>query len=238
MRINFRDKKFWIIFGASVIVALAILFTVLYFVDINRKIDTPTNLSAYHTSTGEIYVQVDENSDALNYEFVVTKSEDIVRTFVSENNVIEISSFVNLGGDYSIKCKLLGKTEASNSNYCEIINYTNNIQISAPTIHFNNDRTQLVFEIEDNYSESITLEFVLYYKVSDSGEFSTYDTFSIITNDTHEAIVGYFDFSSSSAFLSLLENGEYSLGVNASCSNNDYYLTSYLSDQITYLVAK
>ena len=227
MKINFKSPKFWIIFSVIVAVIVAITITVIWYCSISAKIDKPENLKCQKLSNGEIYIQVDENSRAKAYEFLITKNNSNQQTIKSSTSILNVTSYLSDIGEFAISCRILGDVESANSDYCDDILFKNNIRISTPDVQLNKEEMRLYFTLQDNYSFDVAIQPTLIYGVNLGGEILTnVDGLTIISNNSRGAISGYFD-------LSFLNNEEYSVSVKL-ITQDDFVLSSLASKQFVF----
>lgn len=233
MKIVLKSWKFWVLCAVSAVITVFLALGTVWGIYANIKIDTPTNLNVIALSNGEIYAEVNETAKASGYEFVIWTNLNNIKKYTSSTNIINITNIITTPNNYQIKCRVLGKTINAHSNYCATIEYSSAVKILAPTIAFSAENsTRLLFSLNDNFSQKVTLGFELYYKANSATEFLKHTIF-FITGETHHGVAqGYFDLT----FLNEVGAGEYSLGVKALSPNNAYYLTSDLSDQLVYIV--
>ena len=223
--LSIRTWKFWTLLVCGVVMVAALAVVVCYFVAINTKLTAPKNLSVYEVGNA-IYLEVEKAKNAEKYEFVISRGTEFTQNFVSANNVVEVSQYINQkkAGEFEIKCRALGKTENAHSDFVTE-SYTRNVKISAPVINVDGDK--LYFNTSDNFSETVELTFVLNYQISAEGNFTTYTTFHQNPSNNTGTVSGYFD-------LNFLPEGQYMLSVVAKSKNNVHFLDSNLSNIVVY----
>lgn len=217
--------KFWIISLTSIVLVGFITLAIFYFTSINAKIDAPTGLKVYALSNGDVYVQVDENERAVEYEFLISYNQGESQRFNSNTNVFK-AEFINLAGEYVISCKIIGMSEQANSDYCENVTFLKKVKILTPTISLNTTENKLNFSLQDHFVENVELKFYLYYGADENGPFVN-DESVIVSNDNRGAVHGYFE-------LDFLPAGEHLLSVKVEAVDNEIYLPSDLSLQVEY----
>lgn len=228
-----RTWKFWTFSILGIILAVALAFGIMYYINITTKLATPTGAGLYQTSTGQVYAEVQKVENAKEYEFIISKTDGTIQSFIVANNKVEVSSFVNKGGDYNCKVRALGKTEQAHSDFGTTVSFTKTTTLKTPTISFNNDATQINFSFSDVFYENVVLNFSLYYNQTDH-----YDAYSVIPASSNSVytgnveITGFFDLASFRSYLiGLGITGQVLVSVQAN-SPNLYYLNSYISNQL------
>lgn len=222
-----KSRLFWAAFVAIFITVSSMALGLYHTITINAKIGTPTGLQVYLLSNGETYVQVDGIARAEMYEFLISFNDGEPTKIRSPLNVLSVSGLINIVGEYSITCRILGLTELAHSDYCESITYLKKSKIKTPQLSLNTNENKLEFYLQDHFVENVALNFLLCYGVDDDGNLLYYENFTISTDDHLGTVYGYFS-------LDFLPSGEYSLSVKVEAENNELYLPSSLSNQINY----
>ncbi|MDD4816263.1 MAG: hypothetical protein PHQ62_03950 [Clostridia bacterium] len=233
MKMVLKSWKFWVVMVAGSVLSVFLALGIIYNTYANIKLSTPANLNVITLSNGEVYAEVDANNKAINYEFIIWTSSNNIKKYISQTNILDISNIIKTPSNYQIKCRVLGRTENSNSNYCRAIEFSSAVKIAQPTIMLKpDDNTILLFSLNDDFSQSVTLGFELYYKANSATEFLKHTTFFITGGTSNGVSQGYFNLT----FLNDVGAGEYSLGVKAVSPSNEFYLESDLSSQLVYIV--
>lgn len=186
----------------------------LYLKDINTKLATP-QITILQRQSGTI-INIEKVSNATSYEIVVLKEEQTIATFTSLNNVVEIKSFLNQAGPFSIKVRALGKTEKANSDFCEQKDIVCMVTLQTPNV-FLNDKV-----ISWNPVENAT-SYKVYYRASAEA-----DEVEYIEIEQNTSLLT-FDLTQLNNFGA----GLYPVCVQA-ISNGEYFLNSKISDVINY----
>jgi len=223
-----KNRKFWAVFLAGFILASSMVLGIFHTITINAKIQTPSGLQVYSLSNGEIYVQVDKNDRAVNYQFLISYNEGEPQGINSPTNALNVSDLINIVGEYAISCKIIGLAEPATSDYCESITYLKKTKILTPLLSLNSNENRLEFNLMDHFIEDVSLNFLLCYGADDEGTFLYNEEFTIVSDDNSGTVYGYFE-------LDFLPAGEYSLSVKVEAVDNEFYLSSNLTTQIEYV---
>ena len=181
------------------LVTIALIITIFFLAEINRKLQTPTNLMVVdNLPNGEILLQVDKNVNAEKYVFSITKNGKR-QNLVSLNNFISATNYFEDAGVYKVACRVVGKTNASISDYCENVEFVVNIKLETPSVYLDKENDRLVFSTVTGATN-----YELIYGISQDGSIAK------ITESKYFGEMGkrYFD-------LSGLSKGCYSLRIVA-----------------------
>lgn len=222
-----KSWKFWLISAISVAVVASLIVFVFNIVNANAKLDAPTNLEVIELSNGTKYIQVDANSNALTYEYVIIV-DNVESTITDPNNAVDVSALLAKPDYYQIKCRIIGQTANSTSDFCDIIGHSVMHKIKTVSVWLgeNENSTKLYFSINDNFLEEVSLSFEMFYSANGDNTFQKITT-TPTTDSLNGVASGFFDLSS-------LPNAEYSISVRATCENANY-IESSLSEQIIYI---
>lgn len=222
-----KSWKFWLIFGVGVAVISSLTVFVFHIVNINAKLDAPLNLEVVQLSNGTTYLQVDESAGAVTYEYVITVGETS-NTITDASNAIDVTALLQKPEHYEIKCRVIGQTTSSTSDYGETITFwmTHKIQTVSVWLGEGENASNLYFSVSDSFLENVALSFELFYSANGDDTFQNM-TADPETDNLNGVATGHFNLSS-------LASGEYSISVRALAEDADY-LASSLSDQIIYI---
>lgn len=222
----FKSWKFWVIFSVAVLVLTALTVFLIWYIPLTAKIDTPTNLKCIKTSTNEIYLEVAENERAEFYVFTITNGNN-TQTLKVKDNVVSVTGYLSLSGEFVISCQYVGKVESASSDFCEPITYTSQTRISTPSVQLDAGMKRFFFSITQNFSNELSLVPALVYGITQDGEYISTTQHAVVLSDNKRgAMSGYFE-------LDFLPSGEYSLGVKI-LVENEIYISSLLSEQIYF----
>ena len=134
----FKWKLFLLILIPCLLLIISLsTFLTLYIKDINTKLATPT-YEIYQRQTGTI-ISIDKINKAISYEINVYEQETLKAVFISDNNLVELKTFLNQPGEFTIKIRALGKTEKATSDFSEEKSLINIITLSTPQIFKDNN---------------------------------------------------------------------------------------------------
>lgn len=204
-----------IIIASVLLVALLATGMGLYIKHINTKLATPTFV--INQSQISTIIEIDKVDDAYGYEVYVSQGGAEGNTFKISTNVVELKSYLNAPGVFTLKVRALGKTDNATSDYSGEQTITNFATIDTP----------MVFRDENILSWnpiSHASGYRVYYRANlSSGEVDFVELSQGISTLT-------FDLTS------LNENGPalYPVCVQAIAPSEGYYLSSGYSDTFNY----
>lgn len=213
-----KKKKLILILSAvGLVVAIALVFVIMYIIDINKKMEAPV-VSVYSISN-ETRLFVEKNDRAVGYEFFIKKKGAGKTTAIpSSSNEISLQAYLKEPGSYEIYAKYVGINDNATSSASKIIVYENYEQLETPVVT-KNDTTLAWTPV------SHAQKYYVYYGVKD-GEAQYLEVQS--TNSTENVV---FDLSE----IDKLGAGAYTLYVMAVGAENSYYSSSELSSAISYV---
>lgn len=205
-----------ILICASTFVVLMVgVWLGLYIKFINTKLETPV-YQVYQRSNGTI-IDITNVNNATGYEITLNNvGDDSCAVFVSNTNKLELKSYLNKAGKFTIKVRALGKTAKATSDYSEEKNIENHLVIDTPNIF--RDGNVISWNPVDK-----AINYRLYYKAN-------------LDDDKIEYIELAQNSSLISYDLTLLNEfgpGYYPVCVQA-ITNVDYYLNSNYSNICEY----
>ena len=201
---------------ACTLVTIALIITIFFLAEINRKLATPTNLMVVdNLPNNEIILQVDENPKAEKYVFSIERMGE-KQNLVSLENYISATNCFKEAGLYQVACRVVGKTNGSISDYTDKLEYIVKVKLDTPNIELDLEKNILVFS-----TVSGATSYELIYGIAESGEIAK------LTESRYFGEVGkrYFD-------LSELTKGSYTLRLLAKggdCEESD------LTEPISYV---
>lgn len=205
-----------ILICASAFVVLMVgVWLGLYIKFINTKLETPV-YQVYQRNNGTI-IDITNVNNATGYEITVNNvDDDSCAVFVSDTNKLELKSYLNKAGKFTIKVRALGKTAKATSDYSEEKNIENHLVIDTPNVF--RDGNVISWNPVDK-----AINYRLYYKAN-------------LDDDKIEYIELAQNSSLISYDLTLLNEfgpGYYPVCVQA-ITNVDYYLNSNYSNICEY----
>lgn len=186
----------------------------LYIIHINTKLETPV-YQVYKRNNGTI-LNIDKVEGAYSYEISISNSENKTAVFQSKNNIVELKSYLNKAGEYSLKIRALGKTQKATSDYSEESQIVNYITLNTPNVF--KDGNVISWNPVDK-----AVEYKVYYKAD-----ITLDTVSFITVPQNDTLIS-FDLEQ----LNNFGPSYYPVCVQA-ITSSAYYLDSDYSNVIDY----
>lgn len=123
-----------IIVCASAFVLLIVgVWLGLYIKFVNTKLETPV-YQVYQRNTGTI-IDITNVNNATGYEITLNNvDDDSYAVFVSDTNKLELKSYLNKAGKFTIKIRALGRTAKATSDYSEEKSIENYLVIDTPNI--------------------------------------------------------------------------------------------------------
>lgn len=186
----------------------------LYIIHINTKLETPI-YQVCKRNNGTI-LNIDKVEGAYSYEITITNSENKTAVFQSKNNIVELKSYLNKAGEYSLKIRALGKTQKATSDYSEESQIVNYITLDTPNVF--KDGNVISWNPIDK-----AVEYKVFYKAD-----ITLDTVSFITIPQNDILIS-FDLEQ----LNNFGPSYYPVSVQA-ITSSAYYLDSDYSNIIDY----
>ena len=184
-----------------------------------NKMDAPT-IQIYSLSNQTI-LHVDENEDAVLYEFYIQKKgETNIAYLSSQTNEVSIKSKLSTPGEYYIWARYGGKNSKETSNDSEKYTYYYYEYLDTPKVYVSSDSLTMTWLKVVNAKE-----YRVYYGIDDQ-ELS-YFTVAQPSSTTTNVIFDFAEFNNVSA-------GNYTLYVQAVADENNYYKSSELSQPILY----
>lgn len=105
----------------------------LYIKFVNTKLETPV-YQVYQRNTGTI-IDITNVNNATGYEITLNNvDDDSYAVFVSDTNKLELKSYLNKAGKFTIKIRALGRTAKATSDYSEEKSIENYLVIDTPNI--------------------------------------------------------------------------------------------------------
>lgn len=186
----------------------------LYIIHINTKLETPV----YNVDTPQVgtIITIEKVDGAYSYEITITNSENKTAVFQSQNNIVELKSYLNKAGEYSLKIRALGKTAKATSDYSEESQIVNYVTLDTPNVF--KDGNVISWNPVDK-----AVEYKVYYKAD-----ITLDTVSFITVPQNDTLIS-FDLEQ----LNNFGPSYYPVCVQA-ITSSAYYLDSDYSNVIDY----
>lgn len=128
-----------IIVCASAFVLLIVgVWLGLYIKFVNTKLETPV-YQVYQRNTGTI-IDITNVNNATGYEITLNNvDDDSYAVFVSDTNKLELKSYLNKAGKFTIKIRALGRTAKATSDYSEEKSIENYLVIDTPNIFRDGD---------------------------------------------------------------------------------------------------
>lgn len=216
LRKKLSKKAIIIICSFAVVFAIVVTILAFYIKKINTKLAMPS-CSVVQLQSATI-INIDKVENAFAYEICITKEgTNAPTTFKTVNTVIELKSFLNQPGQFSVKVRALGKTENATSDYSESVSITNYLTLKTPNVF--KDGTILSWNPVEK-----AVKYKLFYRANlDS------DLVDFIELDQNENLIT-FDLS----LLNQYGPGLYPISVQAICGDEPYYLDSACSSIINY----
>lgn len=187
------------------LVTIALIITIFFLAEVNRKLATPTNLMVVdNLPEGEIILQVDENPKAEKYVFSIER-EGRKQNLVSLENYISATNYFEETGSYLVACRVVGKTNGSISEFCETVEYIVKTKLATPNFELDLENNRFVFSTVTGATG-----YELIYGIAENGEVAK------LTESRYYGEVGkrYFD-------LTTLNKGSYTLRLVAKATNYD-----------------
>ncbi len=184
-----------------------------------NKMDAPT-IQIYSLSN-QTRLHVDENEDAVLYEFYIQKKGETNITYIpSPTNEVSIKSKLSSPGEYYIWARYGGKNSQETSNDSEKYTYYYYEYLDTPKVYVSSDSLTMTWLKVVNAKE-----YRVFYGIDDQ-ELS-YFTVAQPSSTTANVIFDFAEFNNVSA-------GNYTLYVQAVADENNYYKSSELSQPILY----
>ena len=179
------------------------------------KMSTPT-VSVKALSNRTI-VSVDENKDAVYYEFTIYRGQD-KKTIRSKDSSVTINSYLSTVGEYRIVARYIGENTREDSDYSVEYTYIYKEVLDKPLVTI--EQNALVWQKVDN-----AVSYNVYYGTDDDEILYFVQP---ATDDGSQKVS--FDLTK----LNSLKPGEYYLYVQAIAEQDGYYFNSDLSDSVKY----
>ena len=100
------------------------------------KLSAPT-IKVVQLFNGTV-LQASSIEEAIAYEFEITNHANKTSTYRSSKNSLELRTYLNQGGEYSVRVRALGESKRATSEYSEKLSFTNYVQLKTPRIYVNN----------------------------------------------------------------------------------------------------
>ena len=211
------NKKILILCLAALFVVALIVVAVIVFSPKYEKMNAPT-ITVY-TLSNQTIVYVEENKDAVRYDFCIQKQGETSVTYLSSNtNSISIVSKLKTPGQYLIWARYAGQNRQQNSDESEKYVYTYTKPLNAPNV--NKTGSKLLWE-----KDTQAKEYRVYYGANEEGAL-----YFVVNQPASSFANVEFDLST----LSTLAPGRYSLHVQSVASTSSYYTDSELGREISY----
>ncbi len=184
-----------------------------------NKMSAPT-VQVYSLSNQTI-LHIDENDDAILYEFYIQKKGETNITYISsQTNEISIKSKLSSPGEYYIWARYGGRNSQETSDDSQKYIYHYYEHLDTPNVYVSNDGTKLSWLKVVNAKE-----YKVYYGITDQN----LNYFTVVQPSATTTNVEFYfsEFNSISA-------GNYTLYVQAVADENNYYKSSELSKPIVY----
>lgn len=211
------SKKGWIIISCvSAVCLLGLILGLVFGLSPKyTKMQAPT--VTVHALSDRTIVSVEENSDAVIYEFRISNGSDS-RTIKSNYPSVTITSYLNSVGQYQIQARYIGDNERENSDYSTTYTFTYRGVLDTPIATF--QENLLVWQMVDNASMyyiyySTNEDELLYFTVQQPA-------------DTSQTVS--FDLSA----LNESPAGKYYLYIEAITEDGSFYYNSALSAPLEY----
>ena len=208
-------KLLIIIFVCLAVIGGAVTGLCLYFKSINKKLVTPT-YQVIQRQTGTI-ISIDKIENATAYEIEIDSGSNQFK-FTSTSNVIELKSYFNQPGTFTVKVRALGKTQKATSDFAIEQVLKNYVKLETPNVF----RAGNI--ISWNPVENAK-EYRVYYKANLNTGAIEYKV--VEQND----LLIEFDLEQLNSFGA----GLYPVCVEAIADSESYYLNSETSSTIDYV---
>ena len=194
------------------------------------KLSAPTGLQVIELADGTKKIYVDRHSDASGYLFSVQKEgSTISHDTQGPANEFNANTILADRATYSIVCQYVGENK-NNKSPKTTITYKSTITLNAPQLSLGTGENigKLFVNTFDHYQDALDFKYTLYY--TQGGEIKTSTDFTTTHTNNHGLASLWFDLSEV-----FTKQGAYSLSVQISALNNEYYLP-VLSQQLIYVV--
>ena len=184
-----------------------------------NKMTAPT-IQIYSLSNQTI-LHIDENDDAILYEFYIQKKGETNITYISsQTNEVSIKSKLSSPGEYYIWARYGGKNSQETSKKKKKYTYYYYEYLDTPSVYVSSDETKLSWLKVVNAKE-----YRVFYGIT--GQSLDYFTVAQPSTTTTNVEFYFSEFNNISA-------GNYTLYVQAVADESNYYKSSQLSQPIVY----
>ena len=222
-RKKFKLNKKVILWGSIGLgVVILAIVAIIVFSPKYEKMQAPSVI--VYTLSNQTIVYVDENKDAVRYDFYIQKQGETSITSISSNtNSVSIVSKLKSPGQYTIWARYAGQNVKQNSDESKKYTYVYTKQLNSPSVNLNQGK--LIWEKDTEASS-----YRLFYGADEEGALY----FSVPQAPSNKSNVE-FDLG---AEMENLPAGRYSLHVQAVASSSGYYTDSTLGQEISYVNIK
>ena len=207
----------------SILLAIAccafVITLTIFLVPKTNKMDPPV-LQIYSLSNQTI-LHVEENEDAILYEFYIQKKGETNISYISSNtNEVSIKSKLSTPGEYYIWARYGGKNSKETSNDSIKLTFYYYEYLDIPSVYVSSDQQTLTWLKVVNAKE-----YRVYYGMQD--ENLNYFTVAQPASTTTNVVFEFSQFNN-------LNAGNYTLYVQAIADESNFYKNSELSKPILY----
>lgn len=193
-------------------------------------LNAPTGLQVIELADGTKKVYVDRHTGAGGYLFSIQKvGETESHPTQTPANEFNANAILTEASTYKISCQYVGQNVNYKSEKTEIT-YKNTISLTPPEIFLGtgDKKGKLFVNSASHYQDALDFEYTLIYALG--SEIKTSTNFTTIHTNNHGLASLEFDLASV-----ITEKGAYSICVQISVPENDYYLPA-LTAQLVYIV--
>lgn len=192
-------------------------------------LSNPTGLQVIELQDGTKKIYVDRHTNASGYLFSVQKvGETTAQSTQGPANEFNANTLLGSPATYKISCQYVGSDANYKSNKVEIT-YKSTITLQAPEISLGTEENagKLFVSTTSHYEDALNFKYTLIYAIGN--EIQTSEDFTTIHTNNHGLASLEFDLTSV-----ITQKGEYSLSVQISAVDNEYYLPA-ITDQMLYI---
>lgn len=225
-----KNKIILIILSILILIIASgvIIFSVLKF-NSNKQLKTPSQPQVFQ-STDLIVIETSQVDGATKYMFEITTPNSDKYSFENSTNILtldfagetsSLKSNFDYAGIYTVQCYAVAENANNNSYKTNPTNFERTLSLLAPEISRKNGA--FVWEKIKNAD---------YYEIQISSNEATY-TKVLQATETLEGIESITLANLIQEFE--LQPNQYSISIRA-CSENKYYITSYYSNTILFII--
>lgn len=231
------NKKILILIFSITFVALAIAGAVTAFILINnknnKKLPTPT-LEVIQLYNGTV-LKASDIANSTAYEFEIINNAGKVNTYKVSSSSLELYSYLNQGGAYSVRVRVYGKGAGATSNYSSKVNFTNYVQLKTPKVYINNLDEVIGKENAYKTNSNLTDDTITWDNITGADKYLVRYGADVSTDtiQSEEVLATGETITFNLSKIYAKGSGVYQISVVAVPSSSTYYLQSNYENIIT-----